>query len=243
MCVYSSVRDTLTLLLSQVGRQVFTSRSSFLSTNCWVLLSWKQEKKTALNQKSWFLIYLWGMSTSHLYAHLFIDMCTMDWMLKAPEHWRLVSKLWDGSDAFPDVGLSAWPAAPPAASLDLLCCVAARLRWHPSSSQPSRKSTCVESPESWRSASSQWLCTGPHCQWGGRLSGPSTCPGSVRVSWALHYGECTIPTIGQSRHQVQSVWIWFRNLGGDSSYSIFLALPFEKKSEACIWTDVAQNQF
>lgn len=32
MCVYSSVRDTLTLLLSQVGRQVFTSRSSFLST-------------------------------------------------------------------------------------------------------------------------------------------------------------------------------------------------------------------
>lgn len=132
MCVYSSVRDTLTLL-SQVGRQVFTSRSSFLSTNCWVLLlPWKQEKKKQHKQKSWFLIYLWRMSTSHLYAHLFIDMCTMDWMLKALEHWRLVSELWDGLDVFPDVGLSAWPAAPPAASLDLLCCVAATLHRHPS---------------------------------------------------------------------------------------------------------------
>lgn len=88
-------------------------------------------KKTALNQKSWFLIYLWRMSTSHLYAQLFIATCTMDWMLKAPEPWRLVSKRWDGLDAFPGVGLSTWPAAPPAASLDLLCCVAATLHWRP----------------------------------------------------------------------------------------------------------------
>lgn len=75
---------TLTLLLSQVDGQDFTSRIASLSTNCCALQPCSHEKQ-CINKDfniSMSCIYR-KMSTSHLYAHLFVNMCGIYWMLHA----------------------------------------------------------------------------------------------------------------------------------------------------------------
>lgn len=75
---------TLTLLLSQVDRRVFTSRRSSLSTNCCALQPWHHKGSTLIKNSIVFMsCYLQKTSTSQLYAHLFVNMCKIYWMLNA----------------------------------------------------------------------------------------------------------------------------------------------------------------
>lgn len=75
---------TLTLLLSQVDRQVFTSRISSLSTNCCALQPWYHKGSTLIKNSTVFMSCIYRKtSTSQLYAHLFVNMCKIYWMLNA----------------------------------------------------------------------------------------------------------------------------------------------------------------
>ncbi len=90
VCVFTLVLGavvsvyTLTLLLSQVDRQVFTSRISSLSTNCCALQPWSHNGSTLIKNSTVFMLCIYRkMSTSQLYAHLFVNMCKISWMLNA----------------------------------------------------------------------------------------------------------------------------------------------------------------
>lgn len=76
MCVSSSVRDTNA---PTTGRgRLLPLDYHFISFYILLSAAAMETKKQHWNKNLLFLIYLWSMSTSHLYAHLFMDMCTMD---------------------------------------------------------------------------------------------------------------------------------------------------------------------
>ena len=68
--------------LSQVERQVFTSLRAFVSTNCCELRPWQHKGSTWIRNSTVFnVMYLQRMSTSQLYAHHFVNMCKIYWLL------------------------------------------------------------------------------------------------------------------------------------------------------------------
>lgn len=237
MCVYSSVRGTLTLPHHSRGRILPLGYHFFLQTvEC--CSHGNNNNKKQHWKKLIFVIYLWSMSTSHLYAHLFIDMCTMDWMLNAlKEEWSQGSEMsqtcFHSSVCWHDLQHPCSLCGSLMSCSSYASCLASLASFQPS--LKCRDSflhvSITQSPDT---TSSQRLCSDPHCKGEESLSGPCSVSevSSVYLSfalWRMHYYWDML----QSWHQVQSVWfdleIWRGRRRRNASYPVFLALPFKKK--------------